>query len=196
MTKKSSRVALQCSIDLTNAFRTLPERSRGLLESSLKPSAVSFCTSSRGFTRTCARERTLCATSLRLSQQPARGLLESSLEPSAVPFCRSSRAFMRICARQRTSCAHSLSNLLAVLIPEKICNTSRALMRIHARCRTSYATSLSNLLAVLIPEKFCNPSRQPFLSNFFRGAAVSRSVLNIDYMQYVVYSIQYTVYSM
>ena len=132
-TKKSSRVALQCSIALTNAFRTLPERSRGLLESSLKPSAVSFCTSSRGFTRTCARERTLCATSLRLSQQPARSLLESSLKPSAVSFCTSSRAFMRICARQRISCAHSLSNLLAVLIPEKFCNPSRALMRIYAR---------------------------------------------------------------
>ena len=123
--KKSSRVALQCSIALTNAFRTLPQRSRGLLESSLKPSAVSFCTSSRGFTRTCARERTLCATSLRLSQQPARGLLESSLKPSGVPFCTSSRAFMRICARQRTSCAHSLSSLLAVLITEKFCNPSR-----------------------------------------------------------------------
>ena len=131
--KKSSRVALHYSTALTNAFRTLPERSRGLLEGSLKPSAVSFCTSSRGFMRTCARERTLCATSLRLSQQPARSLLESSLNPSAVPFRTSSRAFMRICARQRTSCAHSLSNLLAVLIPEKFCNPSRALMRIYAR---------------------------------------------------------------
>ena len=133
LTKKSSRVALQCSIDLTNAFRTLPERSRGLLESSLKPSAVSFCTFSRGFMRTCARERTLCATSLRLSQQSARSLLEISLKPSAVSFCTSSHAFMRICARQRTSCAHSLSNLLAVLIPEKFCNPSRAVMRIYVR---------------------------------------------------------------
>ena len=83
----------------------------------------------RFYANLCSRTHVVC----NLSQQPARSLLESSLKPSAVPFCTSSRAFMRICARQRTSCAHSLSNLLAVLIPEKFCNPSRALMRIYAR---------------------------------------------------------------